>query len=229
MLFRSEWNIAGTATFGATDNPNGTPEPQIEGDPEPEPDGFFTISPSFQLQLETKDATQTFDYAVGYTLYFVNTQLSTFNQTLAYGLRAPASETVEVSFALTGAQTTMSEFAILSAAPGGQAQASEGGDNVIWSAGAGLAYSAQLGRTWSFSQAIAGAYAHTVVPDSDDTQTTTASLATNLSTFWQYDQLGIGQSNDTQYSPAQQLGGVDMDDSFQFLHQIGRASCRERV
>ncbi|NUP11641.1 MAG: hypothetical protein HOW73_36810 [Polyangiaceae bacterium] len=215
----ADWEIAGTATLGFTDNADGSPEPEIEGEEGPEPDGFLTITPSFSLQLETPDATQTLTYAVGYTLYFIHTEISTFNQTLAYGVRAPVREGVDLSFALNGAQTTMSEFAILSAAPGGQVQATEGNDNVIFTAGASQGLSAEIGENWSFYQALAGAYAQTVIEEADDTYTTTASLSMGLSTAWEFDQLGFTLSNDMQWSPAQRVGDIDADDSLQFLHR----------
>ena len=54
-----EWDLAGTATLGFTDNASGTPLPELPGEDEPEPDGFLTITPSLRLQMETPDATQT--------------------------------------------------------------------------------------------------------------------------------------------------------------------------
>lgn len=214
-----EWQVAGTATLGFTDNADGTPEPENEGDPGPQPDGFLTVTPSLELMLETPDATHSLGYGVGYTLYFINTEISSFNQALSYGVRAPVREGLDIAFALSGSQTTMSEFAILSAAPGGQAQATQANDNVIFAAGSGLGITAQVGPTWDFSWAAAGAYAHTVVPGADDTQTTTGSMSANLSTYWERDRLGFSQSNDMQYSPAQLVGTIDADDSLQFLHR----------
>lgn len=223
-----DWEVGGIATLGFTSNPTGTPEPTDEDPdaPGPQPDGFLTVMPQFRLTMETRDATHTLGYALGYTLYFVNIETSQFTQTLAYGVTGSPSEGTTVSFALSGGQSTTSQFALVNAAQGGQAQGTPTSDNILLTAGSGLGVSAQASETVYVNWAVSGAYAHTLIPDDEDTlateedtKTTTGSMSFSVGNSWERDSLGFTQSNDMQWSPAQPIGDVDVDDSIQLLHR----------
>ncbi|MBK8938852.1 MAG: hypothetical protein IPM79_14800 [Polyangiaceae bacterium] len=215
-----EWDISGNATFGFTDNANGAPIPEDDA-PEgtgPEPDGFFTITPAFRLQMERADSTHTLTYGVGYTLYFLHPELGAFSQALSYGMRAPVQEGVDLTFAVTGSQSTTSLLSLTGGAAGGQVQATTGGNDMIITAGVGQGITAEVGPTWTFFQAFAGAHAHSITEDNEDGYTQTASLTLGANKEYKRELFGITQSNDVQWSPFQE--GVRPDDSLQLVHRI---------
>lgn len=219
-----EWDLSGNATFGFTDNATGLPIPEEETDPQPEPDGFFTITPAFRLQMERADSTHTLTYGAGYTLYFQHPELGAFSQSLAYGLRAPVREGIDLTFAASGSQTTAALVSLTGAPAGGQVQPTTGGNDIIVTAGIGQGLTAELSPTWTFFQAFAGAHAHTITqapeegePDPEDGYTQTASLTLGANKEYKRERFGITQSNDVQWSPHQE--GVRPDDSLQFIHR----------
>ena len=218
-----DWQISGSATVGFTDNVVGTPEPVNEGDPEPEADGFGTLSPGVQLQFETPGATQTLAYNFGYSFYFIHTDANTFSNSLSYGLRAPTSETSTFTLVLSGAQSTVQQLTLLGPAGGTTAQPNPGtqpdGTDILISAGVGQSESAQLSETVTFSQALQGNVAHTIIADGEDTSTYVASLGFTVSKAFQINTLSFEQGNDVQYTPQGQ-GILVTDEIAQVLHRL---------
>lgn len=180
-----DWQISGSATLGFTDNVVNTPEPVNEGDPEPEADGFGTVSPGILLQFETPDATQTLAYNFGYSFYFQHTDANSFSNSLNYGLRAPTSETTSFTLVLSGAQSTVQQLTLLGPAGGATAQPTPDtqpdGTDMLISAGLGQGFNAQLSETVNFSQALQGNVGRTIVADGEDTGTYVGSFFFNFS------------------------------------------------
>lgn len=221
-----DWQISGSATVGFTDNVVNTPEPVNADDPEPEADGFGTVSPGVLLQFETPSATQTLAYNFGYSFYFIHSDANSFSNSLNYGLRAPTSETTSFTLVLSGAQSTVQQLTLLGPAGGTTAQPTPGdpeaqpdGSDMLISAGVGQGFSAQLSETVNFSQALQGNVGRTIVADDEDTGTYVGSLGFTISKAFEINTLSFEQGNDLQYTPEGQ-GVLVTAELAQVLHRL---------
>lgn len=223
----TDWELTGTLIVGATNNSNGAAEPADDAPEDtqrPEADGFVTLTPAIRFQFETPSATHTLSYGLGYTLFFIHTETSTFSQGLSYGVRAPVSEGVDLSFGITGSQSTTSQFALLSTSSTNTVNPTQQGDDILLTVGGGQGLNAQVGQTTFFRQALAASFAQTITSgaegeeDPADTRTVTGSFSLGVGREFARDTLAFDQSNDLQYSP-----GVDgvaaLPDSLQLIHR----------
>jgi hypothetical protein len=160
-----EWQVSGSATVGVTNNVANSPEPP-EDDPdavEPQSDGFGTLSPAFEVILETRDAVQSLGWVFGYTFYFVHPEANNFTNSLTYGLSAPVSDTTTITMSIFGAQANVATFNLASSAATTPVTGTEGGNDLIFTTGAALGFSSEVAETLVYSMAVAGQYAHTIV------------------------------------------------------------------
>mgnify|MGYP002381157730 CR=1 FL=1 len=201
-----DWQVTGSASVGVTDNVANTPEPPEDAGPDvigPQPDGFGSLSPAFEVTFETARATQSLGWAFGYNFYFTHPEANTISNGLSYGLTSEVAPGTTLTFGVSGSQTNLANFNLLPASGQTAVVANEGGDNLIFTVGVGQGLSAQVAETLVFSQGLSASYAHTFIDEAEDTKTYIAGASLGLTKQFEVDSLTWALGTDTQITPEQ--------------------------
>jgi hypothetical protein len=217
--------VTGSATVGVTDNVANTPTPAADapaGTPTPEADGFGTVSPAAELQLETADATQTLGYVFSYTFYFAHPEANTVQNSLAYGLRAPVSDRTTFLMGLTASQTNVATFNLATASAVTPIGGNAGGNNLLFTLAASQGVESELSETVLFTETLGGQFSQTIVDEAEDQKTILGSLAFGLTKTFEQNTLGGTFGTDAQVIPGTTPEtGEGTPTSAQIVHHVG--------
>jgi hypothetical protein len=201
-----DWQVTVGASVGVTDNVANTPEPPDdppEGTIEPQPDGFGSLTPSVEVTFESPGATQSLGWAFGYNFFFTHPEANTFSNALFYGVRAPVSPAVELAFGVTGSQTNLSTFNLVTSSANTPVTPNTGGDSLLFSAGVSQGISVEMTESSYFYEAASFGYTHTWIDPGDDARTYVASGSLGFSKQFEYDTLLWDLGTTSQITPEQ--------------------------
>jgi len=218
-----DWQVTGAATVGVTDNVANTPTPVDDASPQPEADGFGTVSPAFELQIESARATQTLGYAFAYTFYFTHAEANAVQNSLTYGLRAPVSDRTTFILGLSASQTNVAAFNLATASAVTPVGGNQGGDNLLFTLGATQGLESELSETVTFSEALGAQINQTIVDEAEDQKSILASLSLGLTKAFETNTLGGTFGTEAQLTPsyAAAAAAAATPTSAQIIHHVG--------